>query len=266
MQCREFEDRLNWILDERGDPEADVALMEHARECQSCSSRCSALLRALALLSLQPLPQPHAGLANRVLTELHQPLKPSLALTWARARRYMALVATAALLLVAAVWLAAAWNRQQPAAADRLPLPRLRAPEHPQQPALAGSAGGPAGPRRQHAEPDDSLANHPAATNDVLAGPSVPLPELARDARDTYEDLAADTRQRLEAALRALPNLTPAAGEPLNPFRGEALWVQAGTAATSWVKPVAAPIQRSASQALRSLLVVVAPTSQETRP
>lgn len=263
MQCREFEDRLNRILDERGAPEADEALMEHARECQSCARRCSILLKALAIVSLQPLPQSNPRLAERVLAELNPPLKPSSALTWLRARPYVPFVATAALLLVAAVWLMAAWNRQQPAAAHRLPAARIRPAEQAQPSALATSDGAPAAPRSQHARPGDLIAHGPAASNDLPVGDSVPLPKLARDARDTYEDLAADTRQSLEAALLALPTLTPAAGEPLDPFHGQTLLVQASTVATSWVKPVAAPIQRSASQALRSLMVVVAPASQE---
>jgi hypothetical protein len=92
------------------------------------------------------------------------------------------------------------------------------------------------------------------------------LPNLARDASDTYQTLAADTRQSLQEALLALPSLAPSAGEPVDPIQGQALLVQAGTAATGWVRPVAAPIGRSASQALRSLMVVVAPVSEEAAP
>ncbi len=263
MQCREFEDRLNFILDERGDPEADEALMEHARECRSCARRCSALLKTLALLSLQPLPQPRANLADRVVAELHQPRKPSDSASSAKHRRVMALLATAALLLVASVWLAASWNRQQPAAADRVPPPRARAAKQPLPSAVAESSGDTSGHHSQHAQPDDSPVHGAAAANDRAAGGSVLLPKLAREATDTYRDLAADTRQSLEVALLALPNIAPAAGEPADPFHGQALLVQAGTAATSWVKPVAAPIQRSAAQALRSLMVVVPSASQE---
>ena len=36
MQCHEFENRLNAVLDERGEPQADPRLAAHARDCPPC--------------------------------------------------------------------------------------------------------------------------------------------------------------------------------------------------------------------------------------
>lgn len=36
MQCVEFENRLNEVLDERGCPELDILLASHAHHCEAC--------------------------------------------------------------------------------------------------------------------------------------------------------------------------------------------------------------------------------------
>jgi hypothetical protein len=38
MQCREFEERLNEVLDERGSPASDLRLKAHASRCERCES------------------------------------------------------------------------------------------------------------------------------------------------------------------------------------------------------------------------------------
>lgn len=257
MQCEEFEGRLNRILDERGVPEADEALMEHARKCQLCARRCSALLRALTLLSAQPLPQPRTGLADRVLAELHQPRVFAWQRVWGQARRVHvgALLGAAAALVVAAVWLIAAGDRQRPTASRVSQQPH--ASQRTMRSTDAAGQNRSSGQPRQAPQPDDAQAPGAAETGVEPAVDASPLPQLARQATDTYLHLAADTRQSLQTALLALPNLTPSAGEPMTHTQGPDLLVQAGTLATGWVKPVAAPIQRSASQALRSLMLVV---------
>src|SRR4051794_19559154 len=50
MNCQEFEDRLQLVLDERCSPERDERLAEHARNCANCRETIQAqeaLLEAL---------------------------------------------------------------------------------------------------------------------------------------------------------------------------------------------------------------------------
>ena len=73
MNCDDFENRLNDVLDERGQPQADPLLAEHAGECDDCRTRLAGsrvLLRGLAKLSTPPLSR---DFAQRVVAQVHQP-------------------------------------------------------------------------------------------------------------------------------------------------------------------------------------------------
>jgi len=265
MKCEEFEVRLNQILDVRREPEADRELMEHAVTCQACGRRSAALLKALTVLSARPLPLPSARLLDRVLAEVRPPVVRPSGKKWTRSSRPLTFVAAAAV-LAAAAWLVGNWSRQHFAA---------RVSGQRQQTPLAGQQPSPVGEPHQTRLTNRDHEHLPAQRQRRRAGPNSgqrpaenvpPLPKLALDATDTYRDLAEETRASLAAALLALPRLTPAAGEPLEPSQQPTLLVQAGAAATGWMKPVAAPIGRSTSQALRSLMVVVPSALPEPIP
>lgn len=69
MQCEEFEDRLNAVLDERRRPEWDAELRLHCetcRECREVAASYGALLDGFYTLCAGELP---ADLADRVLTD-----------------------------------------------------------------------------------------------------------------------------------------------------------------------------------------------------
>jgi len=64
MRCREFENRLNAVLDERLRPESDPLLAAHATHCDECRqllSHQAALLDGLSQRNLPPLPRDFAG-------------------------------------------------------------------------------------------------------------------------------------------------------------------------------------------------------------
>ena len=67
MQCRKFEQRLNEVLDERGDPAADSRLLAHAEICAPCRTLLAGQRQLLWGLRRWPAPKPTPGFARRVL-------------------------------------------------------------------------------------------------------------------------------------------------------------------------------------------------------
>jgi hypothetical protein len=107
MHCREFEARLNEVLDSRGDPEADSRLLAHAHSCWSCQELLAGE-RALrtGLAQLAP-PRPHPRLARRVVLEVAP--HASLVASRASLRKWLAVgtllgSAAAMLFAVTLVW------------------------------------------------------------------------------------------------------------------------------------------------------------------
>jgi anti-sigma factor RsiW len=90
MQCEEFEDRLNLVLDERGRPECDAELSLHVEACAECrhvAALYGALLDGFCALSA---PQSPSDMAARVLVDIG-PRRSN-----ARGRMVYAALATAA--------------------------------------------------------------------------------------------------------------------------------------------------------------------------
>jgi hypothetical protein len=101
MQCEEFEDHLNAVLDERGRPDCDAELQLHIETCAEC--RHIAACYAVLLDGFYALATPEApsDLPARVLAESYRPS------TRARvATRMTAAIAIAAGLLIALIPLA----------------------------------------------------------------------------------------------------------------------------------------------------------------
>ena len=69
MKCREFEDRLNDLLDERHEPASDGRLADHAHGCLPCRQLLSDQRIVLATLKDDRPPQPAAGFAKRVVAK-----------------------------------------------------------------------------------------------------------------------------------------------------------------------------------------------------
>jgi hypothetical protein len=70
MQCEEFEDRLNRLLDHRLSPESDELLGKHAADCDDCASLYLAQERLFSGLRAGRV-SPPAGLAERVVSQRH---------------------------------------------------------------------------------------------------------------------------------------------------------------------------------------------------
>ncbi|HEY2882153.1 MAG TPA: hypothetical protein VGJ15_06955 [Pirellulales bacterium] len=67
MQCAEFKVRLDWVLDHRGQPDDDLKLRAHARNCPDCGDWMSAHTELFSdVTELAPAP-PNADFALCVL-------------------------------------------------------------------------------------------------------------------------------------------------------------------------------------------------------
>jgi hypothetical protein len=73
MQCHEFEDRLNDVLDERANPAADSRLAAHAADCDDCRGRLAGSRLLLRGLSRLTVPAPAADFASRVVARAAAP-------------------------------------------------------------------------------------------------------------------------------------------------------------------------------------------------
>jgi hypothetical protein len=117
MHCREFESRLNDILDDRGPPRADTQLAAHAEACEACRRLLDGQQALWNGLVQRPLPSTSAGFARRVV----QQAAPEVVISrGAFARRIWWALATvlstaaAVLLVVSIVWQARRGSAPQP--------------------------------------------------------------------------------------------------------------------------------------------------------
>jgi hypothetical protein len=102
MHCVQFELRLNRLLDDRRDPESDLELVEHSRECPVCAELLFAHETLLRGVEARQLDEPVAGrdLAVRVAAEVARGSRET---AWRRWSWSLATIA-AALLLALAMW------------------------------------------------------------------------------------------------------------------------------------------------------------------
>lgn len=77
MNCVQFEDRLNDLLDERRDPAADSQLVEHARVCPACRAVQRSYDKLLAAVAALGCPTPSPGLVDRIQRSLEQAPQPA---------------------------------------------------------------------------------------------------------------------------------------------------------------------------------------------
>jgi hypothetical protein len=102
MHCVQFEMRLNQLLDDRRDPDSDLQLANHARECSDCADLLVGheLLRHGVELRLLNEPTAARDLALQVAVELSRSSRESV---WRRWSWSIGTIA-AALLLTLALW------------------------------------------------------------------------------------------------------------------------------------------------------------------
>ena len=70
MQCEQFEERLNQLLDRRLPPEADDALLAHAHLCGSCRGMLDAQLALLQSLDTLETPATSPDFSQRVVRQV----------------------------------------------------------------------------------------------------------------------------------------------------------------------------------------------------
>ncbi len=118
MQCQEFEDRMNVLLDERKSPEGDGALAAHAAGCEPCGRLLAGQRVLLAGLKRGKIPAASANFAQRVVAnsvlESRQDVALAVVLDAPKPSRRAAWFVAAGLLTAAAAGLlavsVAAWN------------------------------------------------------------------------------------------------------------------------------------------------------------
>lgn len=114
MQCQEFEDRMNLLLDERKSPEGDGALSAHAAGCEPCGRLLAGQRVLLAGLKRGKLPSASANFAQQVVSKSRQEAALAVVLDGPKSSRRAAWFVSAALLAAAAAALVAvsvaAWN------------------------------------------------------------------------------------------------------------------------------------------------------------
>jgi hypothetical protein len=120
MQCEEFEDRLNRLLDHRLSPDDDASLAMHARDCDECAGWFHAQQRLFAGLRMGPTPPLPAELATRVVSQRHSELSRRRA-AWQNAG-WAVLLASAASLGGLAL-MALKTNDSQPNVVEKKPVP-----------------------------------------------------------------------------------------------------------------------------------------------
>ena len=125
MNCHDFENRLNVILDDRGDPASDSRLIAHARQCRSCGQLLAGQRALVTGLRQLAVPATGRDFARRVVAEVASPpvrsLPPSRA--WLAIGAVLA-SAAAVLLAVSLVWYAR--SRGPAIAGNRQPQPAQR--------------------------------------------------------------------------------------------------------------------------------------------
>ena len=201
MICREFTHRLNEVLDERGNPRADRALVAHAAQCPPCDELLADHELVLATVVHLPKISPPSGFARRVVAQAaskNQPVRKAPASrTWLAISTLLA-AAAAMLLAVSLVWYA----RQGEAVVvdqdeiDRNEGSAIVEHESPRRPAAGGTRGG-------------SLAL--GQSNWIVNAPRLPS-ELRRNYRGTLDNLATslpETVQRLDEVERYAPGIKP---------------------------------------------------------
>jgi len=117
MHCREFESRLNDILDDRGHPRADAQLAAHADACDPCRQLLVGQQILFTGLKHRPLPAVSVGFAGRVVAQAAPTVvvarhSPSWRIGWALAT--VLSTAAAVLLIVSLVWQARRGNVPTP--------------------------------------------------------------------------------------------------------------------------------------------------------
>ncbi len=224
MQCREFEDRMQVLLDERRSLGDDAELGEHAGCCEACRDLAAALGEVLAELAAAAPPPTDVDRQRRLVAAVGNPFaapaSPRSAFPRAFGSSYAPWVAAACVLLAA--------------------YPVWRLASRPRDVAV-GAAGS-----------ESVAANTSAPTPSVVVSSSAPvepkpadptLAELAQAARESYAALAHDVRRDLRGVWEAA---SPASSDDARSREIE-------TAETGWLDDVGDRLKQPADSTFDTL-------------
>src|SRR5207248_11363836 len=93
MRCREFEDRMNDLLDQRHAPERDELLVRHAGQCPDCGRMLQGQAALFAGLEVLESPQPSRRFASAVLAQSVDAPVAAVVVRPAKARKWMGIAA-----------------------------------------------------------------------------------------------------------------------------------------------------------------------------
>ena len=197
MQCAEFEQRLNAVLDDRRRPEADQRLAAHAAQCENCQQLLDEHVALLCGLKNVVTPPLAPGFSYRVFRAAQPASKPA-AVQIAGRQRWLAagpLLTSAAAMLMAlsAVW----YLRQVSDRSDDASILVFNSPGASPGLAIAGR-----GPRRA-----DSTSTNPNSADWLIDLPR--LPSRWRAYRSALGDISMaslrlEEMEQLAAGMRPL--------------------------------------------------------------
>jgi hypothetical protein len=227
MQCEEFEDRLNALLDERQRPEADVELRLHCEACLDCRQLAAAYARLLDGFCALATPESAGDIADRVLADLQPPPSP---------RRRFAVatmsLAAAAGLLIAVVPLVRSDRRAPHVSPSKTSV------------AIANQAG--------------SHAGGTLESLDVNQLPIVPeLLALRTASPDAYAGLAKETGQGLATVVLYVPGIGGSKGIVDASGEDEPAWA---VQMSEGLKPITDSVAETVNLLLRALPDAVSDT------
>jgi HAMP domain-containing protein len=203
MHCRDFEQRLNDVLDQRQRPEADPWLNAHAAQCEHCAQLLTGQRALLAGLSRAATPTLGRDFARRVVNEkAMQPSRGAARRTWLALAACLA-SAAAMLLALSAVWYSRQSSRalagQSSSARDSIITARPRA--------RGFAMTQPSAKRRPAAAPPQA-----ALTGGDLLLEAPRLPGRLRSYRVAIDDLTMalpEAVERLDEVERLAPGIRP---------------------------------------------------------
>ncbi len=238
MQCEEFENRLNAVLDERRLPDADAELRLHCETCCDCRQVAAAYRRLLDGFYALAAPEAPLDMAVRVLTDLQPRLSPRRrwavgTVTLATGALATGALATAAGLLIAVMPLLR--SGAQPPSTDSRTLAKLASSDR-------------ASPR---------VAARPSTSEslDVNQLPIVPELLALRNAdEDPYAGLAKETGQGLAAVVLYVPGIGGSKGIVDASGTDEPAWA---VQMSEGLKPITDSVAETVNLLLRALPAAV---------
>jgi hypothetical protein len=226
MQCEEFEDRLNAILDERQRPEADVELALHCETCPECRQLASAYARLLDGFYALVTPAAPRDMSARVLADFTVSVSPKRRLSAPSASLAAGALALAAGLLIVVT-------------------PLLRnAPQ-----AVSNES------RARHSTGSKASADRPGAKAiaealDVNKLPIVPELLALRTDEDPYAGLAKETGQGLAAVVLYVPGIGGSKGIVDANAEDDPAWV---VQVSEGLRPITESVSETVNLLLRAL-------------